>query len=200
LQVAVRLLGRRIRKLGHEWQYLLGCRCGRMHAAPSEFRYEFDGINAGGWHGPFVLRWSHGMWEPISDNEAANGLSGVAGEPVEHAAHQPLIRKDIPDGLRSARGARHRADVPRRPIRFRETEDLMLIGVFPGRNRSPEDRREHRGEAGDVTHDAAVEELLEMRHVAAVQERPNHLPVGPIPTDQQDTFGKALHGNRRYYR
>jgi hypothetical protein len=63
--------------------------------------------------------------------------------------------------------------------------DAVLVGTLAGGDAGPQHRREHRVERRQVAHDAIFDQVLEVGHLAGVDERGDHLPVGGIPADEQ---------------
>src|SRR5580658_7384637 len=44
----------------------------------------------------------------------------------------------------------------------------------------------------EISHDSVVDKVFEGRHQAPVEQRSDDLPIGSVPTDQQDFLGKSF--------
>jgi len=60
----------------------------------------------------------------------------------------------------------------------------MFVGIFARGDRGPQNRREHRGETGDVAHHPVVDEFFQVGHMPLLNEGLDHLPVGSVPADE----------------
>ena len=69
----------------------------------------------------------------------------------------------------------------------------MLVGKLAGRDRVPQHWRQNGLECGKVTHHAAVDERIERRHQASLEQWSDVLPIGRVPADEENlTFSHLL--------
>ena len=94
--------------------------------------------------------------------------------------------------LGRAAGAGDGADAVAFGARLGEPVDAVLVRPLARRDRRPEHRREHRPERREVARHAAGDELREVGHPPALDERADDLPVGRVPADQQHLLGEAI--------
>jgi len=126
-----------------------------------------------------------GVLEVVRDHDPVDGLTGVARPPADDVGAQPLLIEDVPDRLGPAPEV---GDGPRAAggrVRLREAVDAVLVGALAGGDAGPEHRREHRIERRQIAHDAVLDQVLEVRHLAGVDERADHLPVRGVPADEE---------------
>ena len=82
---------------------------------------------------------------------------------------------------------RRAADGPNRircRIDFREPVDAMPFRELTRGDRIPKHGRQDRSESVDIAHHAAIDQPLEVRHFAGVEQGRHHFPISRVPADQ----------------
>ena len=139
-----------------------------------------------------------GTGELPGNDGPAHRLRGMAGLPAANHGTPAGLREDVPEGLAGPRAGADRPDAGTVGRGFDEAVDTVCVGPLPGGDARPQDGREHRRERLEVAHGAALHESPEVRHPAGVEQRVDHLPVGRVPADEQDT--PARRSVRRQWR
>mgnify|MGYP006294139961 CR=1 FL=1 len=85
-----------------------------------------------------------------------------------------VLRPKVGDGPRTAGGR----------VRLREAVDAVLVGALARRDAGPKHWGQHRIQGRQVAHDAVLDQVLQVRHLAGIDERGDHLPVGGVPADE----------------
>ena len=68
----------------------------------------------------------------------------------------------------------------------------MAVGRMTRQRAGPKQRTMLRRQGFHHPHDAALDQRLKMRHFARIEERMDHLPVGCIPSDQDNFIVQGL--------
>lgn len=124
--------------------------------------------------------------EPAGNGRAAHGLDGMACLPAADHRAQAALGQDVPERLAGAGTGADGAHPGAVGGGFDELVDAVPVGAFAGGDARPEDRREQRREGMEVAHRATLDQPLEMGHPPGVEQRVDHLPIGGVPTDEQD--------------
>ena len=135
----------------------------------------------------------HLLHQQVAHARAVDGLRRVRCVPAHHVHAQPALREHVPERLRPARGARRDTHALPGRVRFHEVQDAVLVGGLPGGNGGPQDRRELRFQRAQVGAGADRHQARQVRHLPARQQRVDHLPVGGVPTEDQEALRRCGH-------
>ena len=135
----------------------------------------------------------HLLHQQVAHARAIDGLRRVRRVPAHHVHAQPALREHVPERLGPARGARRDTHAFPGRIRFHEVQDAVLVGRLPGGNGGPQDRRELRLQRAQVGAGAGRQQARQVRQLPTRQQRVDHLPVGGVPTEDQEALHRCGH-------
>ena len=128
-----------------------------------------------------------GLLVVVGDHHAlGQRLGGVGRPPADGDGVFCLLVEDVPDGLGLSREIGDGADAAGDGILLGKAEDAVLIRALAGGDGGPQRGTERGLEGGDVTHDAALKEAGEVGHFPGVEQRVDDLPIGGVPSDEED--------------
>src|SRR5436190_19995207 len=122
----------------------------------------------------------------VRHDRALDWLRGMTGPPAYDVTPQTALGENIPKRFALARSAGVRPCPAVDRVGLDEAVDAVLIGKFAGRDRVPEHRREDRLEGSKVTHHSTIDERIEGRHQTFLEQRGDVLPIGRVPSDQEN--------------
>ena len=131
--------------------------------------------------------------------ETQTPLMGSAGWPANQPTRwvlQPLLGKDVPDGLDLAGGAGGGPNAFALGVRLGEPEDAVFVRALASGDGVPKHGGENRLHGGDIADDAAVDKGVEGRQEAFVEERIDVFPVSGVPADEEDLPGDGFRHRR----
>ena len=132
--------------------------------------------------------------EPVRHHHPADRLSRMGWPPPHNVAREIREMEDVPDRSGLAGQIRDRPDAVRARIGLGEAEDAMLEWTFARGDRGPQHGRERRGERGQAAHDSLLREASQIGHRPRLHQGDDHVPIGPIPADEQDPLWAASGG------
>lgn len=125
------------------------------------------------------------------DAYTVDRFGGMSSKPTEHMTAHARLGADIPQRLDLAGGAGDRMKRAGVGIRFDEAQNAMFVGTLAGSDGVPQHGRKDRPQGCDIAHHAVIDQAFERGHVSLVEQRVDDLPVGSIPTDEENFLGKA---------
>ena len=131
----------------------------------------------------------------VRDEEPLDFLGRVRRPPAHDADGEARRRRHVPDGRHRARVARDRHLLTALRVDLLEIQDLVDLRTHAGRDRRPDDRREHRHVALQRRRVAFGGQPLPVRHLPFRGEPVEQLPVEPVeaePDDRRAPAGLAL--------
>ena len=136
-----------------------------------------------------------GRGEGIRDHAATRDLPTVRRKPAQHMALETLRRQDVPDRAAAPRRRSDGLDAPAQRLDLGKTQHAVVVGALAGGDAHPEHRREHWVQRAQIAADTALDEPPQHRHLTAINQRMDNIPVSAVPTDEQDF--RAIHQTLR---
>ena len=149
-------------------------------------------INTAGRERPFGVRVLRRMRKLIRNVRAVDRLGGKRTHPAHHTRRPALLGNQVPQGLDLAALAADGLNLARFPIDLRKTMNPVFVGIMARRKGRPQDRRQVRLETRQIARGPAFNQTCEHGHVPRLHQRQSNLPIGSIPTDQQQLLTHVL--------
>ena len=104
---------------------------------------------------------------------------------------QCILREDVPERLGLARGTCRHTHAIAGWIGLNKVQNAVLVGRLAGGDGGPQYRREFGLHGAEVGPRSGCNECGEIRHLSAREQRVNDLPIGGIPTENQEALDRA---------
>ena len=104
---------------------------------------------------------------------------------------QSTLRQDVPERLGLARGTRGYAHAIAGWVWFNKVQDAVFVGRLASGDGGPQQRRKFGLHGAEVCPRPGRNECSEVGHLSARKQRVNDLPIGGVPTENQETLDRA---------